>query len=95
MEQSEARLWIEIIAAMTIPIAVLSVIVSRTLQKKGLGIRSIQFLAIGTIPPLVLILALENFLEPGAVGALIGALVGYLFSNFGERDKRKAGGPDA
>ena len=95
MEQLEPRLWIEIIAAATIPIAILSVIVSRTLQKKGLGLRTIQFLAIGTIPPLVLILALEKFLEPGAVGALIGALVGYLFSSFGKPDERRASSPDA
>ncbi len=59
-----------------------------------MGVRSIQFLAIVVVLPVVLILALEGILERSAVGALIGALVGYLFTNIGKYDERKAGKGD-
>jgi hypothetical protein len=94
LEQSEAKLWIEIIATAAMPIAIVAVIVHRIMLKRGIGVRAIQFLALAIIPPFVLVLALENSLE-GAAGALIGALVGYLFSNIGKYDERKAGNKDA
>ena len=89
MEPLEARLWIEIIAAAVIPVAVVGVVVERIIIKRGPGVRTIQFIGISVISPLVLILALEGLLEKSAIAALLGALVGYLFSNIGQYDKRK------
>jgi len=40
-------------------------------------------MAIAVLAPLILILGLERVLEPSAVGALIGALLGYLLSGIG------------
>jgi len=94
VEQLEPRLMIELIAAATIPVAVVSIIINRTVRNKGLSVRAIQFLALSVILPLVLILALEGILERSAVGALIGALVGYLFSNIGKYDERGGGSSD-
>lgn len=87
----QARFWIEIISAATMAIGVVSVVVHRIKLEKGMGVRSIQFLALVILGPIVLILALEGILEKSAVGALIGALVGYLFTNIGKYDERKAG----
>lgn len=79
-----ARFWIEIIAALTIPIAIGAVMYQRIQGSGGaLGLRTLQVLAISVLAPLVLILGLEKVLEPSAVGALVGALLGYLLSGIG------------
>jgi hypothetical protein len=91
----DAKFWIEIVAALTMPVGIIAVVAHRIKQKIGMGVRSIQFLALTIIFPMVLILALENKLEDSAIGALIGALLGYLFSNIGKYDERKAGKYDA
>ena len=95
MEQLEARQWIEIIAAAAIPVAVAGAVLERVTIKRGIGVRTIQFIGISTISPLVLILALEGLLEKSAIAALLGALVGYLFSNIGQYNKRKDDNQDA
>ena len=95
MEQFEARQWIEIIAAAAIPVAVAGAVLERVTIKRGIGVRTIQFIGISTISPLVLILGLEGILEKSAIAALLGALVGYLFSHIGEHDKRKDDNQDA
>jgi hypothetical protein len=78
-----ARFWIEIIAALTIPIAIAAVMYQRHRDSGAIGVRTIQMLAIAVLAPLILILGLEKVLEPSAVGALIGALLGYLLSGIG------------
>jgi hypothetical protein len=54
-----------------------------------MGVRAIQFLAAVTLPPTIVILALEGILEKSAVGAILGAFIGYLFSHIGEYDRRR------
>jgi len=78
-----ARFWIEIIAALTIPIAIAAVMYQRFQGAGAISMRTIQVLAIAVLAPLILILGLEKVLEPSAVGALIGALLGYLLSGIG------------
>lgn len=82
------REWVELIAATTIPVAVLGLIVNRICSAKGIGVRAIQFLAVATFIPTILILALEGILDGSTVSALVGAFVGYLFSNIAEFDRR-------
>jgi drug/metabolite transporter (DMT)-like permease len=78
------RFWIEIIAALTIALAIGAVMYQRLQQGSGpVNIRTIQLLTIAVLAPLILILGLERVLEPSAVGALIGALLGYLLSGIG------------
>ncbi len=65
------RFWIEIIAALTIALAIGAVMYQRFQQNSSpVSIRTIQLLAIAV-------------LAPSAVGALIGALLGYLLSGIG------------
>ncbi len=77
------RFWIEIIAALTITLAIAAVMYQRLQQGGSISLRTIQLLAIAVLAPLILILGLERVLEPSAVGALIGALLGYLLSGIG------------
>ncbi len=85
----EPKFWIELAAIVAVPIAVLAVVTHRVKTSKGMGVRSIQFLAISILPAVVLVLALEGILEKSAVGALLGTLIGYLFGNIGEYDRSK------
>lgn len=82
--------YIEIVAVWSLPIAVLSVVVKLIWTKKGIGVRSIQFLAVATFAPAVILLAMEHIIDGGTVSALIGAFVGYLFANIAEFDRRPA-----
>lgn len=79
--QFDARFWVEIVAAATIPISIVSVVWHRVKRAMGMGIRAIQFLALGVLLPIILILGLEKIIEAGTVGTLLGAMVGYLFAN--------------
>jgi hypothetical protein len=56
----------------------------------GMGIRTIQFLAIILVIPLLLVLALEGLIERSALGALIGTLLGFIFSKIGEAEKKSS-----
>lgn len=77
---ADTRFWVEIIAALTIPTSLLAVVFHRIKSDMGMGYRAIQFLAMGTAVPAVIILGLEKIIEPGTVGALLGAVLGYVFS---------------
>jgi hypothetical protein len=85
MNAQTTRFWIETIAALTIPIAIGAVMYQRYQGGGGgaISLRTLQVLAIAVLTPLILILGLERVLEPSAVGALIGALLGYLLSGIG------------
>lgn len=83
-----AQEGVELIAAATLPLAVLAVVVDRWRTQKGLGVRAIQFLAVASFVPGIVILGLEQIIDGSTVAALVGAFVGYLFSNIGEFDRR-------
>ena len=92
---NDAKFWIEIVSALTMPVGIIALVAHRIWNKLGMGVRSIQFLALIIIFPVILILALENKLEGSAIGALVGALLGYLFTNISKYDERKTGKEDA
>jgi hypothetical protein len=52
----------------------------RVVSQRALTTRSIQFLGVVFLLPVILILALEKVLDSTAIGTLIGALIGYLLS---------------
>jgi len=81
-----ARECIELVAAWTVPLAIPGLIVERVQMRKRLGVRAIQFLAVATFAPVVVILALEKIIDGGTVSALVG----YLFSNIAEFDRRES-----
>lgn len=81
--------WIELIAAFSLPAAVIGLLIERRLSDKGIGVRAIQFLGVAMLVPATIILAIEKTIDGAVVGTLLGALAGYLFSNIGNFDRRK------
>jgi len=79
---------IAIILAASIPLGMLVVLVSRVSSSKGIGVRAIQFVAIATIIPGTLLLAIMGLLEGEAVAATFGATVGYLLGSIAKFDDR-------
>ncbi len=85
--------WIEIIAALTMLATAIGIGINRCRKNKegkvkGIGVRVIQFMALGALIPAILILALEHVLDGSAAAALLGTLAGYLFSHISEYDKQ-------
>jgi hypothetical protein len=79
-----ARDWIEIILAGTIPFAILCLMANQWRSGKALGVRLIQLVTACTFMPTIIILAMERILDVAAVAALVGGVIGYLFSNIRE-----------
>jgi hypothetical protein len=88
-----ARDWVEVTLALTIPLSILSLMLVQWHAQgkwgKPLGVRLIQTITACTFMPAVVILAMERILEGEAVAALIGGVIGYLFSNIREPNAKK------
>jgi hypothetical protein len=87
MGDAEPRFWIELICAVTVPVGLLAIIINRIWLRKSLTVRTIQLVSLIVVLPLMTILSLEKILDGSAIAALLGALVGYLFSNIGRYDE--------
>jgi len=77
---------IEFLAALAMIIGICWIFVNRKQagekgQAKGLGIRTLQHLALMFVAPSVLILALEGKIDAQAATAIFGAIVGYVFAS--------------
>ena len=77
------REYIELGAMLIMALVVIGIFLERLISGRGLGARVIQFLAVGLIVPIILILALEEKLAPETTATIIGALIGYLLSGIG------------
>lgn len=75
---------IELMAAISMIIALIGVLHNRIKRDKGFGVRIIQFLAVSLLAPLVLILALEDKLSGETAATIIGTIVGYVLSGIGQ-----------
>jgi hypothetical protein len=84
---------VELIAAGMLPLAYVGFMWHRIAGKKSIGARAIQFMAVVTLLPVIVILALEKVLDGQTIGTLIGGLTGYLLSGISNYDR--PGGPDA
>lgn len=80
--------YVEAVAVWTLPVALMVVLVNRFHTKRGIGVRCIQFLAVASFAPLVILLAMGRIIDGSTVSALVGAFLGYLFSNIAEFDRR-------
>lgn len=78
--------WVELIFAGVMALGVIGLFLNRHLQEKSLTLRSIQFLSILLVVPAIIILSLEEIISPQSTTALLGALLGYILSGFGERN---------
>ncbi len=75
---------VEIVAIAIMALLVLGIFIERLKNRRSLGARSIQFLAVGLLIPSIVILALEQAITADATATLIGALTGYLLSGIGK-----------
>ena len=76
--------WIEGVALFIMVVGVIGIFVERGHTGRGIGVRIIQFATVVLVFPIILILALEDILEPQTVGALVGAVIGYVLSGIGK-----------
>jgi hypothetical protein len=53
-------------------------------QNMTIGTKTIQFLAIAFILPLILVLGIMNILGRETIGTIIGTVVGYVLSGIGK-----------
>lgn len=80
---------IEILLGTAIALAPMSIVVNRVLTKKGLGVRSIQFLAVSTIVPSLILLAMRGLMQGETVAAILSATIGYLLAQISKFDERE------
>jgi hypothetical protein len=66
------------LAGLIMLFAVVGVVVQRCITKQNFSVRAIQFIAISSLGPI----------EPSAIGALLGALIGYMFGSISKYDER-------
>ncbi|MBO2984105.1 hypothetical protein [Burkholderia pseudomallei] len=81
--------YVELIAALTIPLGFGAVMAHRFATKRAIGARVIQLVAVVMLVPVILILALEKILDGATLGTLIGGIVGYLLSGISEFDRSR------
>lgn len=77
---------LEIVATGTMVVGIIGVLWTRR-DGKGMGLRVIQFTALVTVLPIILILALEKMISTDVIGTLLGAIVGYVLSGISAESK--------
>lgn len=82
---------IEVVLAAAIFAVPVLLVFQRILSGKGIGVRAIQFVAVATVVPAVVVLAMQGLMQGETVAAILSGLVGYLLGNVSKFDDR----PDA
>ena len=80
MDPQIVRSVVELIAAFMMPAGVGLVFWEAKSSGRGLGAWAIQYTAVVILGPLIIIMALEKVLEANIIGALLGAMFGYLLT---------------
>lgn len=88
-----ADTFVEAILVGTSLVGVLVFLITRWQQKKGIGVRAIQFTALLLLVPLATLLALRGIIGSEAIATLFGAIAGYVLATIGETDKADGKGP--
>jgi hypothetical protein len=78
------QLWIGLIAALIMAGGLGGIFYLVIKQNATIGVKTIQFLAIVFILPLLLILGMSGVLRTETIGPLIGVIIGFVLSNFGK-----------
>ena len=81
---------IEMAMGVAIAASPVAIIIRSVLLKKGMGVRAIQFLAVSTIVPGVILLALLKMLEGETVAAIFSGMIGYLLAQISKFDERES-----
>ena len=86
---------IELLAMLAMLVGVFWVFINRKQagdkgRAKGLGVRTLQHLALLLVAPAVLILALEKTIDAQATTAIFGAIVGYVFASVETPSKKSS-----
>jgi hypothetical protein len=78
------QIWIAIIGALIMAGGLGGIYYLIIKQNATLGVKTIQFLAIVFILPLLLVLGVMNVLGRETIGTILGVVVGYVLSGFGK-----------
>ena len=78
------QLWIGLIAALIMAGGLGGIFYLVIKQNATIGVKTIQFLAIVFILPLLLILGMSGVLRTETIGPLIGVIIGFVLSKFGK-----------
>lgn len=78
------QVWIAIIGALIMAGGLGGIYYLVIKQNATLGMKTIQFLAIVFVLPLMLVLGVMNVLGRETIGTLLGVVVGYVLSGFGK-----------
>jgi hypothetical protein len=78
------QIWIAVIGALIMAGGLGGIYYLIIKQNATLGAKTIQFLAIVFILPLMLVLGIMNVLGRETIGTILGVVVGYVLSGFGK-----------
>ncbi len=78
------QVWIAIIGALIMAGGLGGIYYLIIKQSATIGMKTIQFLAIVFILPLMLVLGIMNVLGRETIGTILGVVVGYVLSGFGK-----------
>jgi len=79
-----SQIWIAIIGVLIMAGGLGGIYYLIIKQSATLGMKTIQFLAIVFILPLMLVLGVMNVLGRETIGTILGVVVGYVLSGFGK-----------
>ena len=78
------QIWIALIGALIMAGGLGGIYYLVIKQNATLGIKTIQFLALVFILPLMMVLGVMNVLGRETIGTVLGVVVGYVLSGFGK-----------
>jgi hypothetical protein len=79
-----SNIWIAIIGVLIMAGGLGGIFYLVIKQNATLGMKTLQFLAIVFILPLMLVLGVMNVLGRETIGTILGVVVGYVLSGFGK-----------
>ncbi len=84
-----SKVIIEIGLCVVMVCSVITTIVS-AFQDRIISARVIQFVSVSFLVPVIAILGIENVIDGQVIGALLGAIAGYILSKVGEYTKESS-----
>ncbi len=78
------QLWIGLIAVLIMAGGLGGIFYLIVKQNASIGVRTIQFLALIFVLPLLVVLGIFNVLGRETIGTVVGVVVGYVLSGFGK-----------